>query len=205
MVDLTYCTPPRRLLATNGTQGAFSLSPGRVAPSSLTGDLAPLWFPGAPAEGIRYSRAELVAIGTGADNSTFDFKIWLLKGVKTGPLATDWTDAYLKLLGAGTATLSTLTGASGSIVSSTSERYADTLTLNIASESGAGTVASPAGAGRKLLDARGAIDPQVYVHPTANTEPARIIIGNLCDADGLIIEVDLTGATAFNWLVELSR
>lgn len=203
MLDLTHCEPPRRLLATNGTQGAFSLSPGRVAIGTLTGDLTPLWFHNAPMGGPRFKRAELVAIGVGSDNQTFDYKIWLLKGVRNSP-ADSITDVYLKLLASGTATLSTVVGASGSIVAAT-ERYADTLTCNIASESGAGTVANPTGAGRKLLDARGAIDPQLYVHPTANTEPARLIIGDLCDADGLVIEGDLTGATSFNWVAELSR
>jgi len=204
MLDLGYCSPPRRLLAANGTQANFTLAAGRVDPATLTGDLARLWFPGAGAAGPRYTRAELVAIGTGADNSTFDYKIWLLKAVKAGPALADWTDAYLKLLASGTVTLSTLTGAAGSLVAA-AERYSDLMTLNIATEAGAGTVASPKGVGGKLVIARGAIDPQLYVNSTANAEPARIIIGDLCDADGLVVEGNLTGATGFNWLVELSR
>lgn len=207
MLDAPFSIPFQKYLSAVGGQTSFSLATGRVAPATVEASpIIPLWVGTGYTAGLRHRFAHLIPYGSGSDNTTFDYKIWLLYcGLDPSllPAKTAWTDGYLALLGSGTATLSTVVGASGSLVAAT-ERYADTLTFNLATASGAGTVASPLGEGETLINAYGSVAPQVY-SPAGNLHPARLILPHLCGADALVIECDLTGATGHNFLVNVGR
>ena len=172
-----------RYLATSSASTAFSITAGRTA--TVPANLIPL--------GVTLG-TELTFFGEGADNSTFDARVW---GVKVGRSAgvAGPADYELGLLFSATLTLGTAVGASVNAPVTPSEKLADTCVLTLAS--GATT---PAGPGT-LAQTVWSIAAVTAYSPADNTF-ARIAMRDLGQLFGLVIDFDLTGATAANCLIE---
>jgi len=175
-----------RYLATSSGQTSFSLANGRVAGSSLTSAQKIIHLGNA-------SGLDLTFFGSGSDNTTFDYRIWLAMLTSTEAPKDTPTELELCYFGYGSCTLSTLVGATGGSLVTSSERMVDTLTFTAAD-----TAATPKGVGGTLLDGYGITEP-IPLSPADNTTCARLIVpllSRICN--GIVIEFDLTGATGAN-------
>ena len=117
-----------RSLATSSTQASFTLAAGRTVTNPESANTRAVLATGTGFRGVR-----MQFFGSGADNATFDYRVWLVRrglgsGRQWNPSGSlgDWS---LEYYGGGTATLSTAVGAaaSGTPVLS-GERIADTVT-----------------------------------------------------------------------------
>jgi hypothetical protein len=148
-----------------------------------------------------YRGMRVVFFGAGADNSTFNYRVWAVfpRTASTAPLNTftqsNITSVATVCFGTGTGTLSTLVG-EGDLVP-TDERYADELTFVVTD----GTT-TPTGIGDVFSSAYNLGTPAAY-NP-ANNSPAMLIIPDISNAYGLVFEFDVTGATSVNALIELT-
>lgn len=184
-----------RYLATSSAQGSFSLAAGRTTTSPESANTRAIIATGAGFRGMKFQ-----FFGSGADNSTFDYRVWIIgRGLGSGrqwnPSGSlgDWSLTYY---GGGTATLSTATGAAASgtpILSS--ERIADTVTWTIGT-----TSTTPKGVAG-LIEASNGLGVSWVYSPADNT-PAWLSIPDFDGAWGVLVEFDLTGATAANCVVE---
>jgi hypothetical protein len=181
-------TPMQRLMATNSAVGAFALAAGRALFTSLPN------FIGMGTQKSRLRSLEILPFGTGNDNTTFAYRVWRVKfsdGATLGgsgrPVA-----VHLDLLGSGVATLSAASLATNDELATSPERLADTLTWAIATSS-----TTPKGLGDTLETVHG-VDAAAY--SPADDTPARLVIPDCFDADGIVFETDLTGATGANAL-----
>jgi len=161
-----------RYLSANSSDTAFTITAGRQAQPASPENFFDL---------MGHRGARLSFFGTGADNSTFDYKVWLVRRSVKGSA---FTAVELVLLGNGTATLSASVGVDGDVVDD-SERMADTLTWSKVS---ATTIENALG------------DASDVRSPADNT-PAELII-NCGGAAGIIVEFNMTGATSGNCLIE---
>lgn len=173
-----------KLLSANSTATSFALSASGFA-DMPAGTVTML-------DGLRgdYRSIELIFYGDGADDSTFDYRVWLIARLAGSSRVRASLHSY------GTATLSTVVGSSLDVVSA-SERFADTLTNTRA------TASSPYGHGAAMESAYGA-STQVY-SPGSNGDAARLIIPDVGGADAVWVDFDLTGATGANALYRLVR
>ncbi len=172
-------------LSSNSTQAAFALSTTTghertlAEPSNL--------FSVGPAQGNRYRSVKITPFGVGADNSTFDFKVWAVhrsfSGINGATL-----DYEKRLLCTVTATLGASVGVAASGITS-ANRLADTLS--------APTVTSYC---TKMVAAFGGLAPSV--HSPADDSSACLFIPELGNASDIIVEFDMTGATSGNCLIE---
>lgn len=186
-----------RYLGTSSTQGSFALAAGRTTTSPEVASTRRLVTLGPAFRGLR-----LQFFGTGSDNTTFDYRVWIVrKGLNSRPYHTpgaapgygDWS---LEYFGGGTATLSTAVGAAASNVPVlSSERIADTLTWTVST-----TATTPKGPGASIEASNGLGTSWVY-SPADNT-PAWLSIPDLDGAPYVLIEFDLTGATDANCVFE---
>lgn len=182
------------------TSTAFTLSAGgRQIDTAITGVLKPL-----PINGGQGAQIEFW--GTGAEDATFDYRIWVVDfpTLKTGQLDAagnmiQCRDKDLQYFGGGTATLSAYAGLGSTAVPSivsTSERAADTVTFTIGAD---GT--TPKGIGDLILAAYDS--PSVQVYSPANDTPGRLIVPRFGWPGGIIIDFDLTGATGAFALISI--
>lgn len=175
-------------------QSAFTLTAGRTtraALNALTPALPVFWLGSGDNPGRLKKWAHLIPFGEGADNSTFDYRLWLVFAEHS---ENDHLDSlHLVLAGSGSITLCATLGASGGLVGA-GQRYADAITWATATES-----TTPKGEGERLWAGRGAMEPTVY-SPGGDLR-CGLTIGDTGRADGLIFETDLTGATGANALI----
>ena len=185
-----------RYLTTSSAQTSFSLQPGRTAHSGSSGSPFPAPAAHHRVEGMGgYRGLILTPFGTGADNATFELKVWRVRrGLGADNRVTDWE---LSLFGFATCTLGTAVGVAGGVVVA-AEKFCDTV------------VWATAPGARPYLGAGSALETAFGPGPAGADSPAnhtagRILIPDLFDAWGVLIEFDLTGATAANCLIEQTR
>lgn len=189
--------PVQRYLTTNSTQASFSLhsTPAHKV-AALTGPDGLTLSSGAHHRVIEINKARgvrLTPFGKGADNATFDYKVWLVEYL-VNRSKNQVEAAILRLWATGTATLSSaLTPASGSTNLNTNEIRGDGVTITGA---GVYTAINTANGG--------SLSVQAYA-PADDINDAVVVIPDIFDADGVLIEMDLTGATEANWLYRLTR
>lgn len=141
--------------------------------------------------------ARLRFIGTGADNSTYDYRLWAAHAALSGEIFVDF-------LGSGTATLGTTLGSThpDSLVSPGvlrgGERLADTLSFTAATDA-----TTPKGPFAAQQTGFGQGTAQAY-SPADNTA-AQLILPMVAQYAFLFIEFDLTGASGANVLLEPGR
>lgn len=182
-----------RYLEASSTQGAFSLGSSVLRKAMAAGEPT---LSGAAHHRIfelgmeRGFRA--TPFGKGADNSTFDYRLWLVKY----ELAANGRPAFaqLRLAASGTATLSaSLVRPTGSALLAAGEIRADGLTVG---SQDAWDKANTANGGALAISAHS---------PADNLGDAFLTVPDIFDHDGVLIEMDLTGATEANWLLERTR
>lgn len=172
-------------LNTNSTQAAFALSTTTghertlAAPSNL--------FSMGPGYGARYRSVIIYPFGVGADNTTFDFKVWAVYR-SYGNTNGDVLDYEKRLICTVSATLGSTAGVA--LTGPTSaNKLVDTLS--------APTVSAWA---TKMVAAFGGVAPSV--HSAADQSQAALFIPELGNASDIIVEFDMTGATSGNCLIE---
>lgn len=194
---IAHTNNQRRYLADNSTSTGFTLTAGRDTLANLQGSdftFFPLGTIRRQGGDSRFSGVRLTAIGDGADNSTFDYRVFV-GFIENPDDPIDEQVVSLFYMGGGSATLSTAVGV-GSDLMSASERAADTLTWTL----GASTT-TPKGIGETIETARGQGRASAAWSPADNTE-AFVDIPELGGAAYLVIDFDLTGATGANFLIE---
>lgn len=208
-------TGQRRYLTTNSAQTAFEITAIRRTLVNTSGVLS-LVDNGGSFEASHqvvllgdYRGARIQMFGTGADNDTANYRIWLVRGLYSSGATYDMPEASKCLdvelvpyiADTSTATLSTVLGI-GTVAPQplTSERFADTLTATLSS-----TATTPPGPATDLEAAYALGSARAY-SPAANASAAELYIPDFgAGVMGFIIEWDLTGATGMNALVELTR
>ena len=169
-------------LATNSTSSAFTVattSAGRVA-------TAPSGLFSVGNSTKRYRGLELTPFGVGAANTTFDYRVWVIKR-STSSLAGVSDDYDRQLWCYGTVTLGTQAGVASRGITS-GNNVGDTITVTASAYCAA------------AVAAYGATAPSYY-SPADDTE-ARLFIPELGNAEYIWIDFDMTGATSGNFLVE---
>jgi len=215
---LSRSTGQRRHLSSNSTQSAFEITAGRRVSGAagytlnsagiltLTGGTFSAFHQMIGLQGYRGGAFEF--FGTGADDSTFNYRMWLV----IGNFSTNCPQAFpdlsklvdIELLcfvaDTSTVTLSTAVGATGAASPAilSTERIADTLTCTIST-----TATTPTGPATVMQTAYALGDVTAY-SPAGNT-PARLIVPDFGCVLGVIPEFDLTGATGANCLYELRK
>ena len=179
-----------RYLVTSSPQTSFELAHGYYVSNTATNAAYHVPYHISDARGFR-----LTFFGTGADNATFDYRIWAVIGDRV--VLDTPTDFMLEYFGGGTATLSTLMGASATSLITSSERIADTLTFTLAT-----SITTPKGPAT-VWESYYNLGDTINYSPTANNA-ASLIIPNFT-AGSMIVEFDLTGATAANCTIERTR
>lgn len=172
-----------KYLSTNSTASAFTYTAGGRT-TLASGSVTTIKLPDG-ARGVR-----LVPYGEGSDNTTFDYRVWLVRR----PAGATGGVAEIEYYGGGTATLSTAVGSSTDLVGS-SERFADTLTWTVGT-----TATTPKGIGA-LIEASNGLGTSFVYSPADNT-PASLTIPDCGGAIEVLIDFDMTGATSGNFLVE---
>lgn len=185
-----------RYLETSSTQAAFSLSAAvhrvAVAPTGPGGII----LAAAPHHRIismgRERGLRFTPFGKGADTATFSYKLWLAKFELNSKGAPAF--AQLRLAVTGAVALS-----SGLV------RPTDSALLN-ASELRGDVISGTADAAwTSFNDANGG-SLEIGLHtPNNNLDDAVLTIPDIFDHDGVLMEMDLTGATEANWLFERTR
>lgn len=196
---MAYSSLQRRVFPANVTATTYVLAAGMYTLTSLQTALgyAPAIFPlGKATPGDRRRGCELKAIGTGADNSTLEMRLWQVKWA-TPDLATDSpTDLELALLGTLAATLSTSVGAAASGVSVLStERLADTYTWTPANAS-----TTPRGISDLLMAGYGG-GLSLDATPDMANAPGRAFLWDAGCGD-LLVEIKCGTATSGNVILE---
>ena len=177
---------PTAMLLVNSTLTSFAISSPTISTAAIPAGVGSANIGGALS-------ATLTFFGEGADNSTFDYRIYVRTAIYDN--AGTATGLYsLRCLGYGTATLSTLTATIGGV----SCRLADTLTFTAA-----GAATTVKGSLSAFAAARGEDTGTVY-SPADNTA-AELLLSAICKAGDILVDFDLTGATGANAIVELSR
>lgn len=180
------------VLGTNSTASAFALTEGFSDIDTLRAagyGIVPLSqiSQSSPATSPCYTAAKIRAFGVGADNATFDYRVWAYT-----PSA--GSNGYLTLIGAASNTLGTLFGSSNTAIPATN-RIADTVTFDLSAAS-----TTPTG---PWSDIYSALACDVGVYSPANNTSALVILPDLGSATHLIFDFDMTGATSGNVAVEL--
>lgn len=179
-----------RYLGALTAKTAYTLSAGRVALSTLTtAHERPVSLGGVD---NLLRGFEVQIIGTGADDSTINLKLWRVRRSASRVDGTQPVTASLELLGTAVATLSTATLASGDDLLASGETYtamriADTIVWTTGGIEAAMNVAVGSGG----INASGVV---------ANT-PATLFVPDLGGADALLIEFDLGTATGADALI----
>ena len=186
----TILTAFRRYLEVGSTQATFSLSAGHVTARPEDSNSSHV------ALNVANDRGVVIGFsGEGADNATFDYRIWSMVECQNPDDIGKPTGYMLSYLGGGTATLGTATGSGSTGPVRSGERIADTVTFTVSSGS-----TTPKGPGQSMIDSLGEGSPSAY-SPADNT-PAMLIMPSLGRARLLIVEFDLTGATRANAFVQ---
>lgn len=178
----------RLYLESESTATAFGIvaATGRVVVPGLT------VFSLGPDSGERARGVGIVFLGSGANNSTFDARIYVVhRGY--GYAKTVASDFDIALYGTATVTLGAMVGAGSPVT--TVQRLADTITYVQAT-----SATTPQGVGGSTVLAHGGVDPVVY--SPGNDLCATLWIPELGNAHGIILDFDLTGATGANALIE---
>jgi hypothetical protein len=160
--SLTIDAAPRRKASATWTEG----------PQDRPADYTPITLGRLYTHG-RYRGAMCMPVGEGAADDVVSYRLWLADAMalRAGPRNTISGRVSLALLGTGTFTLSTMTGAAGDPVTDLM-RYADTLTYVPATSE-----TTPKGAGSMILAAL--TETEVQVYSPANNTPARLVIPDL--------------------------
>ncbi len=177
------------LPTSNSTQAAFSLSAGRNTGQAFDDPLRLIALENEQGIDIEFC-------GAGNEDSTIDYKVWCLKSPRVDGPAMNPSAGSLYLFGSGTATLGTQTGIGTyfeSNFNATGEtlKFADTLTFTLAAW------------GTYVVNTFQLITPTAY-SPTGNAVACLTLplLGRVCNS--VVIEFDLTGATAANAMVSLT-
>lgn len=191
---LTECSTQTAYVITGGGRYAASaFDPGGTLNDGATGRVVAVGS---------FKGARITFFGLGADNSTFTYRVYLVKRSKDSSAASGLGGGVTRLYCTGTATLSALTGEGAQTATAgvrSTERLADTLTKTLATSS-----TTPKGSGATVEKSSSASAADLY-SPGSDAEAAYLEINDLQDADGIYIDFDLTGATGANALVELKR
>ena len=172
----------RRVGAAVSAAYAVSAS-GRLTPAAYAAITMPRVYLGT-GDGHRWRGTELGVSSTGANLSTFAFRVYVVKsGYTTGPTPTDWE---AQLWGTATCTVGSSTGAvSGGVVDST-ERNVVTITWV-----GATSATSPPGVSVYLQSAYAS--PAVTTYSPGTATPAKIMFPDCGSGEYLLIDVGDTG------------
>lgn len=167
------------------TQGDFALAEGYTAATFETlRDTYRLKTLGVDDEGPRYLGAALTFLGRGADNATYNYRVYaVFRGREK--------DVHLlRLVCSGVATLGATLGVgpAGSIAPTT-DRVVDKLTLTVSAW------------GTHDAAARGHAGP--VIHSPDDATPAQLTLADMGGAVGIIVEFDLVTATAASANLEL--
>lgn len=182
-----------RYLEASSTQGAFSLGSTVLRKAMAAGNRH---LDGAAHHRVYEMGQErglrATPFGKGADNATFDYRLWLVKYELSA--AGQPAFAQLRLAASGTATLSSsLVRPTGSALLAASEIRADGLTVGTHD---GWDKANSANGGSLAIAAHS---------PADNLGDAFLTVPDIFDHDGVLFEMDLTGATEANWLIERTR
>jgi len=209
----------RRYLQTNSPQTGFEITAGRKALNvgfeiTATGILqlkGGTWSEHHEMIPLdSYRGIEFEPFGTGADNSTFNYRMWLVVGhfasgtAQEFPKLSQLLDIELLCFVADTSTVTLSAafgvGAAGSTDSQilTTERIGDGLTCTLATDA-----TSPKGPATAFQNAYTLGDVTAY--SPADDTPSRLIVPDFGCALGVIPEMDLTGATGANWMFKLNK
>jgi len=180
--------PEFELSATNLTQTAFTLVEGR----NLWATLSP-HMPIVMADGIgrRHRGVIIRPIGQGADNNTYDYKVWHVRRAgetRGSPSAVGANDYHITLIANGTCTLSSSTGLAGAAVLTNADFLVDTITLTKSAT---------------LTHWESVFGAGLSVNSVLTERQAEIAIPDAYNAFAIIFEIDLVTATGANALVEL--
>lgn len=187
--------PQKRYLTNSSTQAAFSLHSAvqRVALASGTDGLI---ISGSDHHRIitmtQQRGLRLTPFGKGADTATFDWKLWLAQFEfnSSGKPAF----AQLRLAVSGSVALaSALSRPTNSALFAASEIRGDVLTFTVQD------------AWTQINNANGGLLAPKAHSPNDDKGDAFLVIPDVYDHDGVLLEMDLTGATEANWVYELTR
>lgn len=183
---MIHCSGPSFLSPAVLTQAAFVLAAGRVLRSSLE-NYRPIKLGGL--RGPRHRGVTIVPFGRGADNATFTYRLYGVRGTQLRDSVSaenQGLDVSLLLLLDGTITLSTLTGVATGLIT-TSDRMADTITPTKSAY---------------LEHLETVFGQEVTVFSPADNTPAEIAIPDAFNFSDLVFETALGTATGANALVE---
>lgn len=180
MSSQRFASKPTRYPSSNSTQGSFSLTVGLKSASAPASPIEVF-----PLNGVK--GAELFFGGAGADNTTYDYRVYVVRNT-FGADGSTHTGLVYELYCTGSVTLGAVASPGGTAASNT-ERMADTVTAVAAT-----AATTPKGSGGVLEAAMGSTGVQAY--SPANDTLACVYIPHLGWADGLIVEFDTTGATS---------
>lgn len=172
--------------SSDNTATSFTLAnSGHFSSSNLTNVTEP--FPLQGARGVAIQIA-----GTGDDNDTIDFRVYLVRKTYNGGT---WLGYDCELHGAGTATLSQA-NRPGGIASvgggQVVERIADTLTWFLAKSDGTATIPANTYGPGVVLEAAYASGASA-VHSPANNKVATLYIQEIGGYDGIIVDTKVNG------------
>jgi hypothetical protein len=183
---MIVCSGPSLLSPTGLTQSAFALTQGRVLRSALN-DYFPIKL--GSTRGPRHRGVTLQFFGQGADDASFNWKIWGARGTmlqdSNGP-SNQGLDMGLRLLMNGTGQLSTMTGVSTGLIT-TADRMADTIVPTKSAY---------------LTHLETVFDQEVVTYSPADNTPAEIVMVDTFNFSDLVIEVERGAITKLNALVE---
>jgi len=182
----TNSEPLRRYLATSSTSSAFAITDGTIT-ATIPANM--ILMQGR--RGIDCAQF----FGTGAANSTFDYKIYAIERIsptnQAGTTVTSQTALYeYRNLGGGTVTLGTKVGVAGGVIDTT-DRVADGLTWTASSY------------GTFVLEAFGGADADAVAFSPADNTIASLTALDIGDCYGIVFDFDMTGATSGNVLIRL--
>lgn len=194
--------PPRRLLTTNTTASAFTLTAGVYTLATLATALSlteeqvreRIVSTGPVRGGERKRALEVWAIGAGSDNQTVKFRVHQMKRGTVRSGKTETADFILSPVAEVTATLSAAVGPSGGALVLSTERIADTLTVT---ELDAGS--TPKGIHDHIVTAYGGV--AVTAYSPADDTPGRVTLADVGNGD-LFFELIVGTATSANLIVE---
>ena len=140
--------------------------------------------------------SQFIFFGAGADNATFNYRLWLAYRLQTRDGTSD-PNILVQFAGDGTATLCGVTGTALGTAVAVTERFADTLTFVKST-----TTTTPKG---PVTDAETAFAEGTsgVFNPTSTTSEgiAQLFVPCAARAIGWIVDFDMTGATSGNCLI----
>jgi len=175
-----------KALATDSAASAFQYTTSGVYTGAyLTGCGGPTL--------MNAQNAIITFCGTGADNATFDVRLWARIGIEGSDGQGD-PAYFLQYIGVASCILSSMTGVAGSTYLPTTVRIVDTITWTPAT-----TATTPAGNYTDLCTALGTTTGTVS---NGSNTPASLILPLAAECNGIMLDFDMTGATGGNAFIQ---